>query len=430
MKICVVGGGSTYTPELIEGLIKIEQELNIKEVVMLDIEESVSKIEVLTQFSKRIIENSQSGISLHYELEPRIALTGCDAVIFQFRAGCLKGRVSDEKIPLDFGLIGQETTGIGGMSNGLRAMPIVEKYVEFIKKYSKDAWVINFTNPSGMLTEYIVNTLGYEKCIGLCNVPIEFIMKSCEIFNCLREDVFLKYYGLNHLTWVESVKIKGVDRTQELWDNFDVNMKNIPGIEYSKTFLPNMKLLLNGYLRYFYNDKIMMSREIDERNNEGTRGEQIVKIESELLNLYSEVERVSPPEELSQRGGYMYSTVATELLRDLFTESRRVHIVNIKNNGTLTNLPADYVVEVPAEIDKNGVTIIPLGEASLVTLGLIHTIKSYERLTIMGHHNGEESYIKQAMIVHPLGPQEHDLEALWIKLKTANQGYYTKFKNN
>jgi 6-phospho-beta-glucosidase len=427
MKVCVIGGGSTYTPELIEGFLKIEKQLDIKEIVMLDIKESERKINILTDFSKRIINRAGSKIKLSSTYDAKEAVTDADVVISQMRAGCLQGRVKDEKIPLDFGLIGQETTGMGGMANGLRALPIIEKYTDLIAKYSNDAWIINFTNPSGMLTEFIVNTLGYKKCIGLCNVPIEFIMRSSEIFKCKRDDIFLKYYGLNHLVWVEEVWVNDKNRTNELWDNFDVNMKNIPDVEYDKSFLPTVKLLLNGYLRYFYNTKEMLKTEIDERNSEGTRGEQIQVIEEELLNLYSESDRDTPPEELSKRGGFMYSTVATELVHDLFTDSGKVHIIDTPNNGTIENLPDDYLLEIPAKITKNGPIPIKIGNASLMTVGLIHTIKNYERLTIEGYHKRNEDLIKQAMMVHPLGPDEKDLINLWNKLKKANSGFFPKF---
>jgi 6-phospho-beta-glucosidase len=343
------------------------------------------------------------------------------------RAGCLQGRVKDERIPLDFDLIGQETTGMGGMANGLRAMPIIEKYTDLISKYSNDAWIINFTNPSGMLTEFIVNKLGYKKCVGLCNVPIEFIMRSSEIFKCTRDDIFLKYYGLNHLAWVEEVWVNDKNRTGELWDSFDVNMKNIPDVEYDKSFLPTIKLLLNGYLRYFYNTKEMLKTEIDDRNGEGTRGEQIQIIEEELLKLYSEPDRDTPPEELSKRGGFMYSTVATELVHDLFTDSGKIHIIDTPNNGAIDNLPDDYLLEIPAKITKNGPEPIKIGNANPMTVGLIHTIKNYERLTINGYCERNEYLIKQAMMIHPLGPDEKDLINLWNNLKKANSDFFPKF---
>jgi len=428
MKICVIGGGSTYTPELIDGFIKIEKTLGITEIKMLDIKESERKIKILTEFSERILRKAGSKIKISYTYNAREAIEGADAIISQMRAGCLPARVKDEKIPLDFGLIGQETTGVGGMTNGLRAMPIIEKYTDLIAKYSNDAWIINFTNPSGMLTEFIRNSLGYEKCIGLCNVPIEFIIKSSEIFNCNRDDIFLKYYGLNHLAWVEEVWVNKVNRTHELWDNFDVNMKNIPDVEYDKSFLPNIQLLLNGYLRYFYNPKEMLRTEINDRNSEGTRGEVIMQLEEQLLNLYSEPDRVIVPEQLSERGGYMYSTVATELVRDIFTDAGRIHIIDTLNNGTVDNLPDDYVLEIPAKITKNGPETVKIGSADPMTLGLIHTIKNYERLTIEGYIKGDENLIKKAMMVHPLGPEEMDLENLWNRLKTANSEFLPKFK--
>jgi 6-phospho-beta-glucosidase len=427
MKICVVGGGSTYTPELIEGFIRIEKDVNLTEVVLLDIKDGEKKLDILTNFSQRILKKQKSNIKLSSTLDAEKAIGNADIVINQFRAGCLPGRIRDEKIPLAFGLLGQETTGMGGMSNGIRAIPIIEKYTKLIKEISNNAWIINFTNPSGMLTEYIKNYLGYERCIGLCNVPIEYIVQLSEIYKCNHDEIFLKYYGLNHLSFIDDVWIKGKKRSDELWDNFEVNMKNIPDVEYEKTFPPAMGHLFNGYLKYFYNTPFMLKAERDECNREGTRGEQVQQIEKKLLELYSEADRDTPPEELSQRGGFMYSTVATELIRDLVVGSGKIHIINTPNNGALSNMPDDYIMEIPAKITKNGPKPVSMKEASKLSLGLIHTIKSYDRLVIEGCINKDENMIKQAMMVHPLGPSEPDLEPLWNRLKTANADYYPKF---
>lgn len=427
MKITVVGGGSTYTPELIDGIVNIEKELNITEIVLLDIEIGKKKLEILTDFGKRLLLGHKSKIRLTSTLDSKEAFNDTDIVINQFRAGGLEGRIKDEKIPLKYNLIGQETTGIGGMANGIRALGIIKKYTEEIKDLSNNAWIINFANPSGMLTEYLINHLNYKKAIGVCNVPIEFIVHLQKIFNCTKDELFIKYYGLNHLTWIEQVLVKGKDKTQELYDNFKVNMKNIPDIDYKENFLPSIKMLLNSYNKYFYNTKEMLKSQKKEFNSTGTRGEQIVEIEEVLLKKYSEPERMITPDELSQRGGFMYSTVATELIRDLFRGDGKIHIVNTGNKGAIEDMPDNYIMEIPAKITKDGPVPVKLGISNPLNSGLIHTIKNYERLTIKGFVNNNEEYIKQAMLIHPLGPDEDVLDDVWEDIKSQNYEYFPCF---
>jgi 6-phospho-beta-glucosidase len=339
----------------------------------------------------------------------------------------MQGRINDEKIPLEYGLLGQETTGMGGLANGLRAMPIMEKYTALARSLSNNAWMINFTNPSGMMTEFIVNYLGYEKCIGLCNCPIEFVLQACMLLGCQENELLLKYYGLNHLAWVDGVFVNGKDRTSEVLDNIRLNMKNIPDLEYGENFIAMLRMLPNPYLRYYYNTSQMLESQIESRNSKGTRGEQIMKIEEELLALYSQPDRTKPPEELSKRGGFMYSTVATELIKSIVTDDGRTHIINTRNNQTIDNFPADYIMEIPAKLASCGPVGISLGKAAKATIGLVSTIKNYERLAIEGHLANDKNMIKQAMLIHPLGPEESKVDSLWNDLETANREYFTHF---
>ena len=428
MKICIVGGGSTYTPELIEGFINISQHADIDEIAMLDIPESHEKFQIVARLAERMIKKSKQSISLLSTMNAEEAFRGADYIIFQFRAGLMQGRIKDELIPLEFGLIGQETTGMGGMACALRAMPIIEDYVELAKRVTNKAKIISFSNPSGMLTEFMLNYLNYENCIGLCNVPIEFLIESAKSFDVPRENVFLKYYGLNHLTWAEKVMIDGRDRTDELWDRFKLNMKNIPETDYEPDFLQKLRLLPNPYLRYFYMTDKMLQSEYEDRDSKGTRGQVILKIEDELLELYKQPELSEKPKQLDQRGGFMYSTVATELIRDIETDAGSMHIINKRNEGAVVDLPDDYVLEIPAKVFKDRHESFKMGEASKVVSGLIHTVKNFERLTIEGYLNRDENLIKMAMLLHPLGPNESQLEPLWARLKQENAGYFPNFE--
>ncbi|MBN1482540.1 6-phospho-beta-glucosidase [candidate division KSB1 bacterium] len=427
MKICIVGAGSTYTPELIQGFITISKQVRIDKIIALDIPASEEKFHIVADFAQRMLHQAGASINLKTTMDAEQAFAGADFIIFQFRAGLMEGRIRDEKIPLEFGLIGQETTGIGGMACALRGLPMIESYVDLARRVSNNAWIINFTNPSGLLTEFMVNDLDYTKCIGLCNVPIEFVLEAAKHFNCERDEVFLKYYGLNHLSWVEKIVIRGKDRTEEMWDRFKLNMKNIPATDYEPDFLQKLRLLPNPYLRYFYMTDKMLESEYADRDGKGTRGQVILCIEDKLLQLYKNKQRHKIPEELNQRGGYMYSTVATELIRDLVLDSGKVHIINKRNEGAVSDLPDDYVLEMPVAIQQDVQKSLPLGPSHKATTGLIHTIKNFERLTIEGYQKRDENLIKQAMLIHPLGPTESRLEPLWSRLKEENRDYFVEF---
>ncbi len=423
MKIAVIGGGSTYTPELVDGLLTIGRSLGCTELALVDIPESAEKLATVAAFARRMVTRAGSRLLITENGDLARGVRGATVVINQFRVGGLAARAQDEIIPLDFGLIGQETTGVGGMMKALRTLPVLDTIVAAVQKHAPGAWLINFTNPAGINTEYIVNSLGYERAIGLCNVPIEFLLRAAEILECDRNDVFLKYYGLNHLSWVERVYLGGEDRTADFWHSFTIQMKNNPDAGYGPEFLAMLQLLPNPYLEYYYNTRDMVRREIEDRDGPGTRAEQIQKLEPKLLKLYREADRDVVPEELSERGGFMYSTVAVELIVDLLTDAGRTHIVNVRNGSAVPNIPADYVLEIPARVGANGAEPLEIGPAHPATLGLIHSVKSFERLTIAAHRSGDERYAKQAMVAHPLGPMERDLETLWDRLKAANRQY-------
>ena len=423
MKIAVVGGGSTYTPELVNGLLTIGSSLGFSEISLIDVPKGEGKLNIVGSLARRMVAHAGSRLSVTTTMDVEAGLDGATVIVNQFRVGGFEARALDERIPLKYGLIGQETTGVGGMMKALRTLPVLETVVDVARRRAPAAWMINFTNPAGLNTEYLRTNMGYDRSIGLCNVPIEFLLKAAATLECEREEVFLKYYGLNHLSWVESVMRNGVDQTDAFWDTFRLQMKNNPDETYHPSFLSLLRLLPNPYLQYYYNTRAMLAREVEDRDGDGTRAEQIQRLEPTLLALYGDPDRTTIPEELAQRGGFMYSTVAVELIRDILTNSRAVHIINAPNRGAVANLPDDYVLEIPARITADGPHVMPIGEAHIATVGLIHTIKSFERLVIRAHQERDSRWAKQAMLIHPLGPDERDLEALWQELAAANRPF-------
>jgi len=422
-KITVIGGGSTYTPELMEGLIKHSEEIGIEEVFLLDIEES-EKFSLVAGLSQRMLEHHSNPFRLRYGLDIKDALTDADFVLQQYRPGFLEGRIKDETVPLKYDLIAQETTGVGGFSCALRALPIVEQYVEAVRKWAnRNAFIINFTNPSGLISEFVINTLGFERFAGLCNIPINTIQTIAQTFDCKREDVFLNYYGLNHMSWIDKVFIKGMDRTDDAISN-TYKPENIPESELFEKFALEMNMILNPYLRYYYTTKTMLAQEKDAKTDKGTRGEQVREIEKELLKKYADVKLYKKPEELEKRGGSMYSTAAVELLRDLCSSDKNNHIINLKNNGAIENLDRDYVLEINALVCENTIKPICTGRANPMAKGLIDTVKNFEKLTIEAHTQQSRKKAKEALTVHPLGGDIDILDSLIDDILAANSQYF------
>lgn len=423
-KITVIGGGSTYTPELMEGLLTYCKDIDIGEIYLLDLKES-KKFPIVAGLCQRMIASSDSTIRLKYGYDAKDAISNADFVIQQYRPGLLNSRINDEKIPLKYGLIGQETTGVGEFSSGLRAFPIVENYIELVRRWAnKNAYVINFTNPSGLISEFVLNELKFENFAGLCNIPINTVQTLANHFDCNRQDVFLNYYGLNHMSWIDKVFIRGVDMTKEALGLF-FTPQNLTLSSGLNSLSEYFEMILNGYLKYYYFPQQAYNEEIKDQETKGTRGEIVKIIEKELIQKYSDKQLYKKPEELSKRGGAMYSTAAVELIRDLSNNENNIHIINVKNNGAIKNLDDDYVLEISTLVSENTLRTVNTGCASSVNQGLIVTMKNFERLTIEAYKENSMKIAKQALLVHPLGPKAENVNDLLNELLEANQDYFS-----
>lgn len=408
MKIAIIGAGSSYTPELIFGLLDVSEQIDLREVWMHDIDER--KLQIMYGFCQRLVKDRFKLFETKDFVE---AVRESSYVVFQFRPGGLKARKSDEEIPLKYGLIGQETTGVGGFAAALRAFPVLEKYIDCVDKHS-EAIVINFTNPSGHVTEFVLNYLGFQRFIGLCNVPINFLNRLANLLFCKTEDLFVKYYGLNHLSFVEKVWLKGEDVTEKVFQA----VSQFEDSEFPNWLITSVKLLMNPYLRYYVSTQLMFKKIYEE----GTRAEKVIQIEEQLFRKYEVENKI--PAELSQRGGSLYSTAAAMLIRDLTLSNNSVHIVNTRNNGAIDNLPNDYVMEVACLTKASRVLPITVGSADPFAVGLIHTVKMYERLTIEAYLRKSKATAIKALLLHPLGPRSHNVRELLEEICQANRGYF------
>jgi 6-phospho-beta-glucosidase len=400
MKVTVIGGGSTYTPELIEGLSLWNLHGGPDEVVLHDI--FPDRLEVVSGFSARMAARLNSGLKVTAEPDFRTAIDGADFVVFQIRVGGQKERHEDIRMGLDLGIIGQETTGVGGFAKALRTIPAVLEMARAIRDHNPNAWIINFTNPSGIVTEAIIR-FATTRCVGLCNVPKEFQMDVARHLRMEADKVRLDWVGLNHLGWARRIFVDGRDVLPQLVESLsgDYGPQNIPDLDYPKGFLSALRMIPSSYVRYYYLPDRMLE-ELQQRPQ--TRAEDVMDIEEQLLDYYKDQSNCDKPMALSERGGAWYSRIAVEVMESLSSSTPKNLIVNTLNLGTIDGLPGDASIEVPAEVSTKGIAPIHIGEVEECIMGLIRQVKSYERLAIAAAVSRDKDKALMALMANPLVP--------------------------
>ncbi|MDP0488439.1 MAG: 6-phospho-beta-glucosidase [Fusobacterium sp. JB021] len=405
LKIAIIGGGSSYTPEIIEGFINRYKELPIKDLYLVDIEEGKEKLNIVGNLAKRMIEKANININIHLTLNRKKAIKGADFVTTQFRVGLLDARIRDEKIPLKYNCIGQETTGAGGLAKALRTIPIILDICKDIEELSPKAWLINFTNPSGIITE-TVNKYTNVKCIGLCNVPILMERLCSEALETPMDKIKMDLVGLNHLVWAKDVISNGESRIDDvikaLISGKGYSAKNIPDINWGKELLESLHMIPCPYHRYYYLTNIMLKEEMESAKTIGTRGEVVKKVEKELFELYKNPELKEKPKQLEERGGQYYSEAACDLINAIYNDKGTIHYVNIKNNGTVSCLPNESAIERTCYVDKAGAHPFTCSPLPSKVKGLIQVVNEYETLVVEAGVHGDYGSALQAMLIHPL----------------------------
>ena len=407
MKIAVIGGGSTYTPELLDGLIDRRAALGLDAVVLHDVDGA--RLDAVSGFCERMAAHRGSPSLVRATLDRDDALEGADFVVNQVRVGGQRARHADIQLCLEFDLIGQETTGMGGFAKALRTIPVTLDLCRAMERTCPDAWLFNFTNPSGLVTEAILDH-GHSKAIGLCNVPMDAKMALASHLGVRADTIDLDYVGLNHLSWLRRVTVAGRDVTSDVLDALAAGTPaNLPDLIDP----PHLVRAVGGfplyYLRFFYHRDAMLA---GLKAAPRSRAQEVMKIEDRLLAIYRDPSQHEKPAALSERGGAYYSVVAVELVeaiaRDLGTEQ----VVNVRNEGAIPNVEAKAVVEIPARIGRSRATPRPTAPLSPAQLGLLQAVKSYEQLTIQAAVEKSRDAAIAAMLVHPLGPDADRVEAL------------------
>lgn len=430
IKIAVIGGGSSYTPELVEGVLKRIDFLPIKEIHFVDVESGAEKLDIITALSTRMVEKVGADIEIKAGFDRRAAIKDADFVMTQFRVGGLAARANDERIPLKYDVIGQETTGPGGFAKALRTIPVILDICRDIEELSPNAWMLNFTNPAGLVSE-AVSKYSKVKSIGLCNVPVSMRMMIAEMMDCEPSELQLEFSGLNHLVWVHKAWLRGEDITQtvleKVGDGANFSMKNIFEEPWDPDFLQALGAIPCPYHRYFYQTDAMLKEEKQSAEEVGTRAEQVMDTEKALFEIYRQPELNEKPKELEERGGAYYSDASLNLVDAIYNNRNTIHVVNVLNNGAINALPDDAVIECSAVIGSWGAKPLAVGELSPKISGLLHQVKAYEQLTIEAAVHGDYDQALMALVNNPLVPDISRAKPMLDDILQTNAEYLPQF---
>ncbi|MCW8348327.1 6-phospho-beta-glucosidase [Vibrio sp. ZSDZ65] len=405
LKIAVIGGGSSYTPELIEGVLLRLDRLPVTEICLTDIKAGEEKLSIITALTQRMVSKAKADIVVTQTLDRRKAIQGADFVMTQFRVGGLAARQKDEAIPLRYDRVGQETTGAGGFAKALRTIPVILDICRDIEELAPNAWMLNFTNPAGLVTEAIQKH-SQVKTIGLCNVPVSMQMMAADMLDCQPSRLKMKFAGLNHLVWVTSAYLDGEDVTQTLLkkvgDGVNFSMKNVFEEPWDPNFLDALGVIPCPYHRYYYQTDAMLAEEQESYRNQGSRATQVMETEAALFRLYQQDSLDSKPKELEERGGAYYSDASLDLVDSIYNNRNALHVVNVKNGGVIASLPNDAVIECSAVVGSEGATPLATDPLPHYVDSLIARVKSYEMLTVDAAVSGNKETALLALATHPL----------------------------
>ncbi len=399
IKLAIVGAGSSYCPELMQGLIRRKSILPVEELRLMDIDPA--RLEPVTAFCKRLLSENGMNIRVTSTTELSRALDGADYIVSQFRAGQLSARIRDEKIPLRYGLIGQETTGIGGFVNALRTIPQTTVVADAVARYAPDAWFINFTNPSGIITEYLLNHTSV-KAIGLCNLPISAQERIAKLLGLPMDQVRLETVSLNHCGAITAVHVNGENVLPRLLSDETLHGAAKQD-EWVKNYLPIIELLgaiPNDYLQYFYYHGRKLA---EQQSAPQTRGEACLEIEARLLSYYANERNNTVPPMLAERGGHLYSEAAVALIASLSGAQPGHHVIDVQNRGVLEFLPDDCVIETSCYVEQGAFTRnAPTVDPDIALTSLLRAVKAYESLAIEAALTGDRAAALRALACNPI----------------------------
>lgn len=414
IKVAIIGAGSSYTPEIIEGFAKEKAWLPIGELALYDIDRS--RLKIMASFCRRFLKNLSHEITITESSSLEEVIKGSTFIDVQIRVGGNKQRILDEKIPLKYGQLGQETTGVGGMMKALRTIPVMIEIARAVEKFAPNAWIINYTNPTGLVAEAVTKHTK-AKIAGLCSGVLFPAWIVNQQLNVPEEDVYYDYVGLNHLNFAYNINIKGRPLTDEEFEKIADN--GVFG-SLNPEILKTLKLIPSPYLQYYYHtaDRIKGLQE-----KPTSRGEDILELEKEIFAAYADETQNTKPEALARRGGGGYSEIALAVMKAIYTNSDKIILVNVPNNGAIRQLPDDAVVEIPCVVNSSGIHGLSVPEVPQAIWGLISAVKNYEQLTVEAAMTGSKAKALLALMAHPLITDFDVAKPMLDEMLEANKEY-------
>ena len=431
IKIVTIGGGSSYTPELVEGFIKRHKELPVRELWLVDIEEGKHKLEIVGNLAKRMVKKAGVDMEIHLTLDRREALKDADFVTTQLRVGLLDARIKDERIPLSHGVIGQETNGAGGLFKALRTVPVVLDIIKDIEELCPNAWLVNFTNPTGVISEAVFKYTNFRRYIGLCNVPIGVKNGMADILGVEKDRVEMDFAGLNHMVYALNVRLDGKDITKEAIEKFvtsSLTMQNIKDIPLNADFVRALGVIPCPYHKYYYKHKEMLEEELEGFKDGKTRGETVKALEDDLFELYKDENLAVKPPQLEKRGGAYYSDAACNLINSIYNDKKDIQVVNTLNNGAIRDFREDSAAEMSCVITKEGPKPLSVGYLPVAVSGLVTEIKAFEILAAKAAVEGDYNAALQALCINPLIPSDDLAKTILDEMMEAHKEYLPQFK--
>ncbi len=433
LKVAVIGGGSTYTPELVSGFLDRTATFPLTDLWLMDT--SAERLAIVGGFARRMVEARGAPFAIHLTTGPREALRDARYVITQLRVGGMAARREDEYLGRRHGLIGQETTGVGGMAKALRTIPVILQVAAGMRELAPGALLVNFSNPAGLITEALSRYAPEVAAVGLCNVAITTKMEMLIQLAGRRgpdapaldpQQAELDTLGLNHLTWHRGLTVAGEDVWPQVFAAFVAGLEAAAEPEWDVATLRNLRMIPNDYLRYYYYTAHKLA---EQEKWPPSRAEAVMEIEADLLRQYAEPDRSQPPEGLLQRGGAFYSTVATQLLNAHYNNLGETHVVNVPHRGAVPGWPDDWVLEMPCRVGAAGIRPLPAAPLPPVCFGLLAQVKSYELLTVEAAVHGDRRDAHQALLAHPLGPSAGRVTAVLDDLLETNREFLPRFRS-
>ena len=418
MILSIIGAGSSYTPELVEGLVQQKEVVPVGKLIFMDI--NSERMEIVASFCRRFMHHLGHEIPIETTTDIRKAVAEAKFIVTEIRVGGNQQRVLDEKIPLKYRVIGQETTGPGGMLKAFRTIPVLLDLAHEIERNNPDAWIINYTNPTGLVTE-AVRRYSSAKIAGLCSgayLPRDAVSKY---LGAPKNDTYYDYFGLNHLNFAYNISIHGKPLTDE---QFELVADHVHGGLVDKELVKNLRLIPSPYLQYYYHHDRLVSEHLQA---ELTRGEVVQKLEKEVFVAYADPTQETKPEALKQRGGGGYSEIALEVIDAIQNNRDRSLIVNTSNQGAIQFLPEDAVIETNCLVNASGIHPIHLAEIPKSVWGLVAAVKNYEQLAVEAAVKGDRKLALQALYAHPLVGQSEIANPMLEEMLEANRAFLPQF---